>query len=397
MRHLIAWLLALMLAPLPCVAQAASGAGDLIVEDLQCRGNITTSCAFILGHLYLNPTDTLDEAEIQNARLRLSSLRNFQSVDIYLAKGSQKGRAIVIVEVVEALPVANEWLFGTSARLDSIAQVFAGHVAYDNLFGSGKILDFTASTVVPISGPEQRQFNAALRYADPHVFGAKKFFAIASLAYAYGRSEGSDGSFGDSEAVLLSGALGRRLWDFSYVTLGYSYYPLLDLHSGRWQADGTFELNNPRNRNALRAVYGWDSEDDLYFPTRGSSFHVGFAWYFGTRDPGNELLLQYRQTWQNDSGSLWSIKIGGDPSPEYRQSLNESQALAIGYARPIQQLPFDDMRRGRWYLELGASDLGFRSDRSRIIETGLKAGVRLESSSFGLVDLYVLVSTAELR
>src|SRR5262245_41193063 len=77
----------------------------IVVEDLECRGNASTSCTFILGQVYLAEGDIVDEDEIRNAELRLLWLRNFQSVSIHLEKGSARGKARVVVEVVEASPV----------------------------------------------------------------------------------------------------------------------------------------------------------------------------------------------------------------------------------------------------------------------------------------------------
>src|SRR5689334_16907522 len=112
-RAAIGLLVLLLLAPLAAFGQASPPADPpLIVESLECRGNVTTSCRFILGQLYLAEGDRLDEEEIQNAKLRLLWLRNFSAVSIYLEKGSERGRARVVVEVVEASAVNKELTYG---------------------------------------------------------------------------------------------------------------------------------------------------------------------------------------------------------------------------------------------------------------------------------------------
>jgi outer membrane protein assembly factor BamA len=377
------------LAPLPCAAQAAHEP-PLIVEDLRCRGNAATSCDFILGHVYVSPGDALDETELQNAKLRLATLRLFNSVDIYLEKGSDRGRAIVVVEVAEAEPVVGESLLGASSRLDAFRLVLAGRLTHQNLFGRGKTADVSVVTVQPINGPSHEDYSATIRYADPHLFGSKRYFAIASASYLDASSEDSYGNFGEAEVLRFGVTLGRRLWDFSYFTFGYGYRPLLDAHSGHWQSDGTFELNEDKNRHVVDFIYGWYSEDDLYFPTRGSSFHIGGGWNFGSDDEDNEFHLQFRKTWRLGDAHL-SLKIGGDPNPEYRNSFNESQLLALTYARPVDRGDF--VKRGRWYIEPGFNWAGFRPGGKEIQELGLKIGVRLETDALGLVDLYVIGTT----
>lgn len=387
MRTLPAWTL-LVLAPLACVAQVEKSDSPLVVEDVQCRGNTLTACSFIVGHVYLGPGDRLDEEELQNARLRLAAQPNFESVDIRLEKGSARGRVVVVVAVEEANPLETEWLAGVSRRLESVRQVLGGRVNHHNLFGAGKFASAGAIGVIPIDGPEQREFGASLVYADPHLFDSKRYFAVASVRYLNSSTEDQYGNFGEAELLRFGVNFGRRLWDFSYVWAGYGYRTKLDVRSGRWQSDGSFELDDDSdNHHAVDVIYGWNSEDDFFFPTRGSSFHVGFGWNFGSNDEDNEFHLQFRKTWATDAGSLWTLKVGGEPTSEYRTSFSENQAYSFSYARPFAH---PDVRRGRWYIEPGYNGGGYAPGGHEIYEWGLKIGVRLETRTFGLVDLYLI-------
>jgi hypothetical protein len=365
----------------------ARAADALVVEDLRCRGNAATSCDFILGHVYVGRGDLLDENELQNARLRLSTLRTFQSVSIYLEKGSERGKAVVVIEVVEADPIVSEWLLGASHRLGAFRSVTAGRLSHQNLFGAGKLADLSVVAVTPLNGPSEERFSASLRYADPHLFGSKRYFATAGVLYVDSDVSTRYGNFGEAEVLRFGATLGRRLWDFSYLIVGYGYRPHLDVFSGNWQNDGTFELDRQRNRHVFDVLYGWNSEDDLYFPTRGSSFHIGGGWSAGDEDASDEFHLQFRKTWRVGDGFA-SLKLLGDPSPEYRQTFSENQWLAGSYAHPIA--PSDNIKRGRWYVEAGYNGAGFDSRGKPIQEFGLKLGIRVETESFGLIDLYVL-------
>jgi outer membrane protein assembly factor BamA len=388
MRILLACAL-VALTPLACLAQADESDSPLVVEDVQCRGNTLTACNFIVGHIYLGPGDRLDEYELQNAQLRLTSLSNFESVDVRLEKGSAKGRVIVIVEVTEANPLETEWLVGVSSRLEAVRQVLAGRLTHHNLFGAGKFASAAVVGSVPIDGPEQREFGVDLYYADPHLFDSKRYFAVAGVTYYDGRGEDVYGSFGEAELLRVGATVGRRLWDFSYVTIGYGYRAKLEGRSGRWQSDGTFEFDESENRHAVDVIYGWNSEDDLFFPTRGSSFHVGFGWNFGTDGEDNEFHFQFRKTWATSAGSLWTFKVGGSPAQEYRRSFGEHQLVAFSYARAFDH---PDVRRGRWYVEPGYGEAGFAPGGDPIREYGLKVGVRLETPTFGIVDLYLMAT-----
>jgi outer membrane protein assembly factor BamA len=380
----------LMLLALLCsftsAAQTAS-ADQVVVEDLRCRGNAATACDFILGYVYLGRGDTLDETELRNAQLRLATLRMFDSVEIYLEKGSERRQAIVVIEVAEADPLVTEWLIGASYRLGAFRSVTAGRVTHQNLFGTGKFADLTVSSIQPLNGLQEKSYAATLRYADPHLFDSRRYFGIVSARFVDAEATSRYGNFGETTALRFGASLGRRLWDFSFLTVSYGYRARLEQRSGRWQKNGTFELDEDRNPHAIDVLYGWNSEDDIYFPTHGSSFHTGFGWNFGTDDPKNEFHLQFRQTWPLGDGFV-SLKVGGDPNPEYRQTLSENQFLTAAYARPMESGDF--VRRGRWYIETGYSNAGYQEGQQKIHEFGLKLGVRVETSMFGLIDLYVL-------
>src|SRR4029077_20489296 len=112
----LALLVALTWASFPGLAADRGNHSPLIVEDIQCRGNATTSCRFIRGYLYLHAGQALDETEIRDATLRLAWLQNFRSVDIHLEKGSEKGRVIVVIEVVEASSITEALSIGFASR-----------------------------------------------------------------------------------------------------------------------------------------------------------------------------------------------------------------------------------------------------------------------------------------
>lgn len=370
-------------------AADATDENDLLIEDLRCVGNGETSCDFILSYLYLGRGDELDEIEVRNAQLRLATLRRFDSVAIYLEKGSDRGKAVLVVEVVEADALTTEWLIGASHRLGAFRSVTAGRLTHQNLFGAGKLADLSLTTIQPLNGPTEEAYVARLRYADPHLFGSKRYFGIVSAVYLDGESSTRYGNFGATTLFRLGATLGWRLWDFSYLTAGYGYRARIDQRSGRWQRDGTFELKQDRNRHAIDVLYGWNSEDDIYFPTRGSSFHTGFGWNFGSDEERNDFHLQFRKTWAIGE-SFFSVQLGGAPSPEYRTTFGESQFLATTYARSIA--PGDFVKRGRWYIETGYNDAGFEQGGKTVHEFGLKLGIRLETETLGLIDLYVLGS-----
>jgi outer membrane protein assembly factor BamA len=394
MIRLQRWLISLvLLLPLSALGQAATDAQRLIVEDLSCRGNAVTSCDFILGHVYLAPGDAVDEEELGNARLRLASLPSFHSVEIYLEKGSARGRVRVVIEVTEADPYAREWITGSSLRFNSLSHMIAGRLTHQNLFGAGKFLDATVLAYVPLDGRVRSEYSTRVQYVDPHWLGSKRTFATAAMSGGHSDFE----TFGDDllrqrlDNLGFDVALGRRIFDFSYVSLFYRYNAIVDVEQTRMQPDGSVaRASGSFDNHAAGLNYGWNSEDDPYFPTRGS--RAALTWFWAST--AHDLITDggFRKTWTTRGGTSWLIQVADTPGTEYRGTVDEHFGWMAGVARPIVGSDGGEVRRGRWYIQLGYSPYGHNVRGERQKEYGLKVGVRLETRSFGIAEFYFIGS-----
>jgi outer membrane protein assembly factor BamA len=370
----------------------------LLVQGVECRGNQSTSCEFIRSHLYLPAGTAVDEAEIRNGELRLSSLLNFESVDIRLEKGAQRNAVVVVIEVVEARHITTESNLGLSSRLDATRSVIAGRLAHQNVFGAGETLDLAMLAITPLAGEATvEDYEVHLRYADPNLLGSDSYFGIIRASWINSYSRDIHGNFSDFEGPEFDLRLGRRFGDFSYLTFGVTFRPNQQWIVGEWDFDPDevdFEITEHDELSGFNIIYGRNSEDDLYFPTRGYSFHIGAGRDFGSGSPANRSHIQFRKTWALSGGYL-TAKLGGAPSPEYRVSFEENQLFSISYGRPLKAS--DNLKRGRWYIEPGLSvgglsRGGYTAENERIYEVGMKAGVRLDTAAFGIVDLYLMGS-----
>ena len=385
------------LVPFLSFAEDSKQEPQLIVQDVQCKGNTATSCPFIVSFLYLSNGSKINEDEIQNAKLRLSSLANFKSVDIHLEKGSEVGQAIVVIGVVEASPISTEVSVGTILRNSDLSMKAAGRVSHQNLFGKGKILDFDIGARVPDSSDTGRLYSSRLQYVDPNVLGSKKFFLIGGISYKNYLYTFRDDYHYSTEELGADLSVGRRLWDFSYLTLGYQYRPISKIETSRPTEDGTKTTKRDSNKKSVAIAYGWNSEDDAFFPTRGSRFNLSSV--FSTNDIGNNSAtfyfgMSYRTSWQTRDNTIWTFKVGGNPGTEYRPSLDEDLNLSLAYSRPFMPKGiFGEVERGRWYVEGGSQRFGYSTYGGTYIDPGLKAGVRLDTKTFGIIDLYAIAST----
>jgi outer membrane protein assembly factor BamA len=377
MRRLALWLL---LAAFFCARATAQSTSEqaLVVEQLMCRGNASTSCTFILGQVYLAEGDLVDEDELQNARLRLLFLRNFASVSIYLEKGSTRGRARVVVEVVEAKPITTELAYGLFDLDRSIGENISGRITHYNLFGTGKIFDARANIIAPWSGPTIRQYFARAQYIDPHLFDSKRNFFSAGLAYLDGTFARRNGDNLFREQLSYDVTVGRRLWDFSYVTLGYQHRPIIEVNSNVRQDDGHVESVATARDGVVVLGFGWNSEDDPYFPTRGSRLSLSAI----TNDPysNNKTTAFYRHNWRWGR-TIWSAHY------------ERKDVFGLAVARPLGVQSDDgDVRRARWFSGLIVEPNGFSDQGAKLHSVGLNAGVLLETRTFGIVQFQLSYS-----
>ena len=132
-----------------------------------------------------------------------------------------RGRVHVVIEVAEADPYAREWITGSSSRFDSWSHLFGGRLTHQNLFGAGKLLDATFIAYVPLDGRVRSQYSGRVQYVDPHWLGSKRAFAIAGLSGGRTDSENLDDERFEVDNLGFDLTLGRRIFDFSYVSLLY--------------------------------------------------------------------------------------------------------------------------------------------------------------------------------
>ena len=377
MLRLAPWLLVTLCV---CVRAMAQSAADrpLVIENLVCRGNVSTSCTFILGQVYLAEGDAVDEEELQNAQLRLLFLRNFRSVSIYLEKGSTRGKARVVVEVIEAKPVTTELAYQLFEQDTSAGQSLSGRITNYNLFGSGKILDARAHQFMTFSGPTIHETFARVQYIDPHLFDSKRNFFSAGASYVDGTFARSNGDRTVREQVSYDVTIGRRLWDFSYFTLGYQYRPVINLNANTRQEDGRFETVDALRPGVLVWGYGWNSEDDAYFPTRGSRLDLTVL-AAGSRYEDRGAF--YRHNWR------WGRTV-------LSASFQSDDTFGVGFARPLSPplAPVDSVRRGRWFTGLVIAPSGFDAQGTRLRSLGVTTGILLETTGLGIVRLQLSYS-----
>jgi outer membrane protein assembly factor BamA len=377
-----------MLCVLQCLVPASARTKErspLIIEALRCQGNVSTSCRFILDYVYLAPGDRVDEDKLQDAKLRLSWLRNFSSVDIRLEKGSARGKVVVVVEVTEANAIVSASGLGITSMNGATSEVFFGGLSDYDLFGSGKTLNFDAEGRVPSNGLTQTDLFARLQYVDPQLFDSQQYFLDADLSYRYAQYTFSNDDFFDERLWAANFEIGRRVGAFGYVAAGYEYRPVAEVTcriNEKLPSISTTQVSITTQDTAHgtpTAALGWNGDDPV-FPTGGLQFNAQYA-----RDISGcgNVAAEARYTYAVGPGDYVSL-VGQYP-----------WSAGVEYAHDIATaINADEVRRARWYVEPGIWSLGYSSDQVLASGAGVRGGIRLETKSLGTVDLFLYVTAA---
>jgi outer membrane protein assembly factor BamA len=383
-KAVFACLMVLAFGPACRLARGSDQDTKLIVQDIQCRGNVSTSCKFIRGHLYLQVGGMLDEDEVKDAKLRLSALPNFRSVDIYLEKGSEKGRVVVVIEVAETDSFTMALVLGTSFRRNTDIQTFAARFSDHNLFGAGKILDLLVVGDAAVTRKAAREYATRLEYFDPQLFGSNRYFLATGLFYSRSAYNFPDSSALNNGGAGVDASLGRRFGSFSYATVGYRFIFNSSLNNQYLAFDGNLTTLTDSSKSVLLFTYGRNSEDDSSFPTRGWMFHLYDNW--DPSEHGHFAGAEARATWRGGSNSFWTVQTR--PFNDFSAPFDDDLGTSVTYARSIEASDhLGGIRRGRWYTGPGLTFVNHAT-----LEVGMKAGIRLDTRALGIVNLYVIGS-----
>jgi outer membrane protein assembly factor BamA len=392
MKSLVLLLIGLACGGLACAQEEPQ---RLVVQELRCKGNVVMACRTILESLYLREGGAVDENEIQDAKLRLAALTAFESVDIYLEKGSRPGRAVVVVSVVEANPYATEFLFGASARSGGYSQALGARLGRQNVFGTGSALDLTVSSLLPIDDPARRSFLARLEYLDPTAFGSRRYFAVAGITQANSHRENANGDFNEFEQTGFDISVGRRILDYAYFRLGYSFSPRYRRIFFQDSDDPEIDPVKRRMRHSVLFGYGRNSEDDPYFPTNGARLDVNVDYRLKGGHPNDDdevVISGGFQSTRSAGNTVLTVRVG-TPGTEYHSLTDETFGVSFAVARPWQTATRLGATRARWYVEPGFTGFNFSVSEVPSLEVGIKLGVRLETKTLGIVNLYAFGTT----
>lgn len=376
---------------------------EAVVEDLRVVGNSKTRTSVVLKNLRTKPGSVLNRRRFQRDLERLKNLGYFRGLEPEFERGSEKGKVILVLDVVEEKTgLATIGVGYAGGGSSGIQSGVTGAISYSdrNLFGQGKN--------VSISWQRGAQISAlAMSYFDPAINGNQD-----SIGLSLFRNEVS----GLRQPLAINGQTVYAYYDDNRTGGSFTYgHPLSDdlrlfatvrkehieiLRSSNSQYNpvglGTGDLNSL----GLSALY--DTRDDIFNPhvgtfANGSVNIAGFGGDFSF----NKYTLEgryYIPLGENQTIAMrgWVGAVtGGAPITEYfyaggpdtLRGYEQNRFFGtrffvanVEYRFPIGKIKF---LRGAVFADAGnAYTPGFGADDKIFLDAGI--GLRLTFPALGL-------------
>jgi len=221
-----------------CLLCAAALAEDAIpryrIERIDVRGNRRTATAVVRGSVLVRPGELVgaDDPRLELSRFRLLGTGLFYDVRLRLERGSTRGTAVVVVEVVERGTLILHELWWGSSR--AVAGWGGVDLTDTNFIGRGLQLGGAALVTAPPDMPGGRiQYALRLQLFDPRVGRTPLFFGVALTFHDASepfqvRGPDWDGSPANFVAVHYRrgggvAGVGLELGGFSRLRVDYRY------------------------------------------------------------------------------------------------------------------------------------------------------------------------------
>jgi outer membrane protein assembly factor BamA len=269
------------------------------LEGIELRGNLRTRARVVLRYLPFEPGDLLDvdDPAVELARYRLLGTGFFRDVQFSLRKGSERGRVVLVVEVVERNTIViNDIWMGLGADADTGGNpapltAYAGlDVAETNLAGSGITLGGAV-------GLARDQLALRVNFLDRAFLGSswmtngsllfnrgKDFFGNADVRWdnPFEDAELPDSAvvrytrFGGSLGVGRNLSISTQLWAHYRLEVVDAQLPRAASHvRGGEREPIQFDMLAGRSvLSTVRGVVQHDTRDSPFLPNRGWSVTV---------------------------------------------------------------------------------------------------------------------------
>jgi outer membrane protein assembly factor BamA len=259
------------------------------LEGLEVRGNTSTLSRVVLRYVPFHAGDVIDvdDPQLELTRFRLLGTGFFRDVQLSLRRGTQRGRVILVIDVVErnTIVVNDVWLgIASDVNANGSAQPISAYggarVTETNLAGTGIALGGAFAVA-------NQQLGVRFSLADPQFLGTS-WLAEAETLYNSARDffgnrdvivEGQNTDYALATYTRFGGRIGaghdlgvssQVFFDYRLERINASYPLAASDHVGEDVEPIDFMLIRGASfLSTLRATFVHDTRDEPVLPTRG--------------------------------------------------------------------------------------------------------------------------------
>jgi outer membrane protein insertion porin family len=242
----------------------------VLIERIEVIGNEKTSLDVIMRRIDIRIGALLDDRAVEDARLRLLATGFFKSVEFRLRRGSQRGRVILVLALVERNTILIDGLYYGHSELEAFVGGLSVHES--NLFGEGisaglglLIGQERQAAEIDIFVPDLSGTRLQLSASGIYVRAAEPLAGLRAdridLSYLrYGSRIGVGFGVGAAQRVVL---------DYRLETIHADRLP--NLHPSALRSAPSI-LFDDSVLSSLSLTYELDTRDDSFVPRLGSHF-----------------------------------------------------------------------------------------------------------------------------
>lgn len=223
------------------------------IEKININGNTVTRDKVIRRELKIKENDIYNEEKVRLSKTKLMQLGYFESVDFSTPRGSTDDTLILNIDVKEK-PTGSFNLGAGFSTVDKF--IFSASVAKQNFFGYG----WSGQIAAELSSRRQ------LFYAqidDPYFLDTDWMLGLSGYRMVYRYQDF------DRESVGGSISVGRRLFDYSSVSIGYTFEEV-EVTDFSAIVPQIFRDNASGRTSEVSLTVARDTRDNRIFPAKGS-------------------------------------------------------------------------------------------------------------------------------
>ena len=365
------------------------------VREVSCAELKTITCKVLISHLGLYRKTEFTPAELQALNTNALHLTNFKSVEVSYQIIPGTSDIKVLVKAEENIAFKTEIYGGAISAGTNFFARSAFRLTHHGLTGKNHIWDFDAQRYWALKDPTFQSTQFDVRFIQLAL--TRELFLVSNLSY-FDRTRNFNAFDRFQRRFLATEVmLGYRFLGYYYAGVGFGLVPIGDLDI---QFKDEYAKINQRREVINSSVFtevGAAFENDPYFPTSGVRANIRASYLTNTtrgfKNMGvkTDASFGLRYTLPLPDQSYAVLKMYGTPKNHYRPTMEQDNGITLGVGHDFEG--HTEIKKTRLFFEGGYGSFEINPITNIMKGWIARTGVRMQTESFGLVELFAMSST----